>query len=71
VLLSMLGGVTGVLLGLTITFGYAASRGWPAVLPGRALAGGVAAAVLIGALAGLYPARRASALTPTQALTTG
>jgi putative ABC transport system permease protein len=71
VVLSLLGGVTGVLLGLSITLAYAAGRGWPAVLPGQALAGGVAAAVLTGALAGLYPARRASALTPTQALATG
>lgn len=71
VLLSMAGGITGALLGIAITLSYAASRAWPMGLPGAALTGGVAAAVLTGALAGLYPARRASALTPTEALTAG
>jgi len=71
VLLSMLGGVVGVVLGLAVTVGYALYREWPAVLPVQALAGGVLAAVAVGAVAGLYPARRAARLAPTQALSTG
>ncbi|MFF4417410.1 ABC transporter permease [Streptosporangium sp. NPDC001559] len=71
VVLSLLGGLSGVLLGVLVTLGYAASRGWPLVLPVQALAGGVVASMLIGAVAGLYPARRAARLTPTQALATG
>jgi putative ABC transport system permease protein len=67
-LLAAAGGVAGVLLGAAVTAGYAASQGWDAVVPPLALAGGVAAAAAIGALAGLYPAMRAARLSPTEAL---
>lgn len=67
-LLSLLGGAGGVLLGSLVTAGYAATRHWPTVVPPWALTGGVAATVLIGALAGLYPAVRAARLAPTEAL---
>jgi putative ABC transport system permease protein len=70
VVLSVGGGLAGVLLGLAVSIGYAASRAWPLVMPTQALAAGVGAAILVGAVAGLYPARRAARLTPTQALTT-
>ncbi|MFI6514317.1 ABC transporter permease [Spirillospora sp. NPDC050679] len=69
-LLSALGGAGGALLGAAVTAGYALSQGWPAVVPPWAVAGGVAATLLIGALAGLYPAVRASRLSPTEALST-
>jgi putative ABC transport system permease protein len=67
-LLSLLGGVAGVLLGGAVTAGYALVQDWPAVVPVWVLGGGVAATVLIGALAGWYPAIRASRLPPTEAL---
>jgi putative ABC transport system permease protein len=40
------------------------------VIPAEAWAGGLGAALLIGALAGLLPAIRAARLSPTQALWT-
>jgi putative ABC transport system permease protein len=49
---------------------YARYQGWPLVVPATAVAGGVAASVTIGALAGLYPAIRAGRLPPTEALAT-
>lgn len=69
-LLSALGGLGGVLLGVAVTTGYALYQGWPATVPAWATAGGVAATLLIGGLAGLYPAVRASLLSPTEALAT-
>jgi putative ABC transport system permease protein len=51
-----------------VTAGYAASRGWDAVVPLYAVAGGLGAAIAIGALAGMYPAVRAARLSPTEAL---
>jgi putative ABC transport system permease protein len=70
VTLSALGGAAGVLIGLATCLGYAVYRDWPLALPGQAIAGGALAAVTIGALAGVYPARRAANLTPTEALAT-
>ncbi|TCO55999.1 ABC transporter permease [Actinocrispum wychmicini] len=68
VLLSGLGGVVGVLLGMSATAAYALSQQWPAVFPPAALIGGVGVAALLGVLAGVYPAMRAARLTPTEAL---
>ena len=67
-LLAVFGGIAGALLGVAVTAGYAFSQGWPAVVPPVALGGAVAAALAIGAAAGLYPAMRAARLAPTEAL---
>ena len=69
-LLAVLGGVAGVLAGAAATAVYAASKGWAVVIPVEAWTGGVASAVLIGALAGVLPAVRASRMPPTVALRT-
>jgi putative ABC transport system permease protein len=67
-LLAGMGGVAGVALGAALTAIYAFVEDWQIVIPPVALVGGVAAALLIGAVAGLYPAVRAARLAPTEAL---
>jgi len=67
-LLATFGGVAGAALGAAATAIYAFSRGWPTVVPPLALGGALAAALAIGAVAGLYPALRAARLPPTEAL---
>jgi putative ABC transport system permease protein len=63
-----LGGLAGVFLGALVTVVYAASQGWRVTVPPEAIAGGVAASLAIGAVAGLYPASRAARVAPTEAL---
>jgi putative ABC transport system permease protein len=70
ILLALAGGAVGVLAGAISTAVYAHAKGWAIVIPPEAWAGGLAAAILIGAAAGLLPAIRASRLSPTQALWT-
>jgi putative ABC transport system permease protein len=69
-LLALLGGAGGVLLGVLVTAGYATRQHWQVVVPLTGAAGGVAAALVLGAVAGLYPAVRAARLAPTDALRT-
>src|SRR6266705_1827576 len=68
ILLSLGGGVTGVVGGAAATATYADAHHELIVIPPGAWAGGLAAAVLIGALAGVLPAIRAARLQPTEAL---
>jgi putative ABC transport system permease protein len=70
VLLAVLGGLAGTVIGAAATAIYALTQHWPVSIPALALYGGVGAALVIGAIAGLYPAMRAARLSPTEALRT-
>jgi len=70
ILLALLGGIVGVLAGIVATAIYASTKGWAVVIPPLAWAGGLAAAIAIGAIAGLLPAIRAARMEPTEALRT-
>jgi putative ABC transport system permease protein len=67
-LLAVLGGAVGVGAGAAATAIYASTKHWAIVIPTMAWTGGLAAALLIGAIAGLLPALRAARMSPTQAL---
>ncbi|GAA1802557.1 ABC transporter permease [Actinomadura chokoriensis] len=67
-LLSAFGGAAGTVFGAAATAGFALWKGWPPVVPVWALGGALAATLVIGTAAGLYPAVRAARLPPTAAL---
>jgi putative ABC transport system permease protein len=70
IVLALLGGIVGVLAGITATAIYASTKGWAVVIPPLAWGGGLTAALAIGAIAGLLPAIRAARMSPTEALRT-
>jgi putative ABC transport system permease protein len=70
ILLAVIGGIVGVLAGATATAVYAGTKNWAVIIPAQAWTSGIAAAILIGAVAGLLPAIRASRMPPTVALRT-
>jgi putative ABC transport system permease protein len=70
ILLSLIGGAAGTIAGVLATVVYATAKSWLVVIPAIAWAGGITAALVIGALAGLLPALRAARMSPTEALST-
>jgi putative ABC transport system permease protein len=70
ILLSLAGGAAGVAAGAVATIIYASVKNWAVEIPALAWGGGIAAAIAIGAVAGLVPALRAARLSPTEALRT-
>jgi putative ABC transport system permease protein len=70
IILAVLGGAAGVTIGVAATAIYAATKHWATNIPTVAWTGGLAAALAIGAAAGLVPAVRAARLSPTDALRT-
>jgi ABC-type antimicrobial peptide transport system permease subunit len=68
VLLAGAGGTAGAVLGGFATAVFATARHWHAVVPIADLAAAVGVALVVGALAGLYPALRAARLSPAEAL---
>jgi putative ABC transport system permease protein len=70
VLLAGLGGIGGAVLGGVVTAIFAVSRDWLFALPLWVLGLAVGLTVLVGAVAGAYPAARAARMSPTTALAT-
>lgn len=66
--ISLLGGVTGILLGLGISRAVAAWAGWATVVTPGAVLLATGVATLVGLASGFYPAHRAASLDPIDAL---
>jgi len=68
VVLSLIGGIIGILIGAAATFAIPAFLGWATVLPVGAIVLAFAFAAAVGIVFGVYPARKASRLDPIDAL---
>jgi putative ABC transport system permease protein len=68
ILLSMVGGLVGILLGVGGSFGLAKMAGWTMSVTWHAIALSFGFAAFIGIFFGFYPARSASMLDPIEAL---
>jgi putative ABC transport system permease protein len=63
-----LGGIAGILLGVTIGNLMGLALGAEFIIPWKWISGGVALCFLVGLVSGLYPAIKAAKLDPIEAL---
>jgi len=68
VVLSLLGGVLGILAGVGFSELVSARAGWPILISPASVAGATAFSALVGVFFGYYPARKAAQLDPIDAL---
>lgn len=68
IVLSVIGGLAGVSIGLAATRTISYLAGWPMLTPFLAVGGAVLFSAAVGVFFGFYPARRAAALDPISAL---
>ena len=68
VVLSLTGGMVGILLGVVVSFLIPQMLGWPTMVSTPAIIGSVLFSAAVGIFFGYYPARKAAALDPIYAL---
>jgi putative ABC transport system permease protein len=68
VVLSMSGGLMGMILGVVGSYVFSKTSGWPAVLSPMAMAVALLFSAMVGVFFGFYPAFKASRLHPIEAL---
>ena len=68
IVLSLMGGTVGILLGVGVSLAIPKMLGWPTLVSTMAIVGSVIFSVAVGVFFGYYPARKAAALDPIEAL---
>jgi macrolide transport system ATP-binding/permease protein len=68
VFMSVVGGVSGILVGTAATMVISAVAKWPTVVSPGAIIGGFLFSAVVGIFFGYYPARKAARLNPIEAL---
>jgi putative ABC transport system permease protein len=68
VVLSLTGGLFGIILGVAVSLGIPRMLGWPTLISSMAIIGSVIFSVAVGIFFGYYPARKAASLDPIEAL---
>ncbi|HEX5964312.1 MAG TPA: ABC transporter permease [Pyrinomonadaceae bacterium] len=68
IVLSLTGGTVGIILGVGLSLAIPAMLGWPTLVSVTAIVGSVIFSAAVGIFFGYYPARKAAALDPIEAL---
>jgi ABC-type antimicrobial peptide transport system permease subunit len=68
IVLSLTGGIIGIVLGIAASLAIPALLGWPTLVSTAAIIGSVIFSAAVGIFFGYYPARKAAALDPIDAL---
>jgi putative ABC transport system permease protein len=68
IVLSLTGGLFGIVLGIAVSLAIPKMLGWPTLISSMAIIGSVIFSVAVGIFFGYYPARKAAALDPIEAL---
>jgi len=68
IVLSLTGGMVGIILGVALSLAIPAMLGWPTLVSMMAIVGSVIFSAAVGIFFGYYPARKAAALDPIDAL---
>src|SRR5256885_9050301 len=68
VVLSLTGGLFGILLGIAVSVAIPRMLGWPTLISTMSIVGSVIFSAAVGIFFGYYPARKAAALDPIEAL---
>ncbi len=68
IVLSLTGGTVGIILGIVVSLVIPAMLGWPTLVSMMAIIGSVVFSAAVGIFFGYYPARKAAALDPIEAL---
>ena len=68
IVLSLTGGMIGIVLGIIVSLAIPKMLGWPTLVSSMAIIGSAIFSVAVGVFFGYYPARKAAALDPIEAL---